>query len=58
MFILGRCPRSLAVVTPARYEKDSMNLKHTFAEAEISLKNKSTNAAQVPPTLCLQYVKW
>ena len=50
MFIYGRCHRSSAVVTPAKYGCDQKNLIDTFARSKILLTEKLANGALVTPT--------
>ena len=40
MFIFGRCHRSLAAVTPARYERDSTHIIDNFMRVQISILRK------------------
>ena len=49
-FNFDGCRRSSAVVTPVKYECDSINLTVTFVRSKILLAEKWTNGALVTPT--------
>ena len=50
MSIFGRCHRSSAAVTPAKYECDTKNLTGSFVRSKILLTEKLTNGALVTST--------
>ena len=49
-FIFGRCHRSWATKTHAKYEYDWKYLTYTFTKSKFPVTEKSTNGALVTPT--------
>ena len=59
-FIFGRCHHSLAVVTPAKYECDSVDLTYIFAIQKYAWQINLNQALVTPtPGLCIPvYILW
>ena len=50
MFIFDRCPHSLAVVAPVKYERDSTDLADAFYKSKNLWNDDIRNESLVTPT--------